>query len=66
MKFEKCYIISWFGPDSTNARRAEIHKRQLDWVKKNDLQPVVFAQNYKEEQYEPGVEYIKLVNSLYI
>jgi hypothetical protein len=59
MKFEKCYIISWFGPDSTNARRAEIHKRQLDWVKKNDLQPVVFAQNYKEEQYEPDVQYIK-------
>ena len=60
MQISNIYIISWFGEDPTLIdRRRKIHQTQLDWCKKHNLHPVVFAQNYAESDYVDGVTYIK-------
>ena len=53
------YIISWFGDGPLVEKRKKMHRNQLTWCFENDLQPVVFAQNYKDEDYIEGVTYIK-------
>jgi hypothetical protein len=53
------YIISWFGDGPTIEKRMKFHDNQLAWCFQNGLEPVVFAQNYKEEYYRPNVTYIK-------
>lgn len=58
-KFEKMYIISWFGNNEHSEKRYEIHQRQLEWCFSSSLQPVVLAQNYRDDQYTNNVEYIK-------
>jgi hypothetical protein len=59
MNFNKVYIISWFGEGPMVEKRMKMHDNQLQWCLENDLKPVVFAQNYKEEYYRPNVTYIK-------
>jgi len=59
IKFNKMYIISWFGDGPSIEKRIKFHDNQLKWCHENDLEPVVFAQNYKEEYYRPNVTYIK-------
>jgi hypothetical protein len=59
MKLENMYIISWFGSDPVLAdRRRDMHRAQLQWSRQHGLQPVVFAQQYRPEDYEDGVTYI--------
>jgi len=59
MKFNKIYIISWFGNGNNLEKRIRYHDNQLDWCHKNKLEPVIFAQNYKDEYYRSNVTYIK-------
>lgn len=59
MKFNKIYIISWFGNNDIENKRVQYHLNQISWCKKQGLEPVVLAQNYKEEFYLPNVTYIK-------
>jgi hypothetical protein len=59
MNFNKIYIISWFGEGEQVEKRMKFHDNQLNWCFENDIQPVVFAQNYKPEYYRDNVEYIK-------
>ena len=60
MKINNIYIISWFGKDPVLAdKRRDIHQAQLAWCKKHNLNPIVFAQEYKETDYVDGVTYIK-------
>lgn len=59
MKFKNIYIISWFGDNDTVDRRIKFHDNQLAWCFKHNLQPVVLAQNYKQEYYRENVHYIK-------
>jgi len=59
MKFNKIYIISWFGEGANLDKRLQYHDNQLAWCHKNNLEPVVFAQNYKEEYYRENVTYIR-------
>jgi hypothetical protein len=60
MKLNKIYIISYL-PDDPEIRneRLKRHKIQLEYWKKHNTEIVVFAQNYNEEDYQPGITYIK-------
>ncbi len=61
MKLNNIYIISWFGEDGERAeKRRSMHKLQIEWCSKHKLHPVVLAQQYREEDYIEGVEYIKI------
>lgn len=59
MIFNKIYIISWFGNSDLKEKRKASHKRQIEWAINAGLTPVVFAQNYEDDEYLPHVEYIK-------
>lgn len=59
MNLQKMYIISWFGDGPTVEKRIKMHDNQLSWCFKNNLEPIVLAQNYKDEYYRPNVSYIK-------
>lgn len=52
------YIISWFGDDAVQTKRREYHQRQLAWAQQQHLQPVVYAQEYLDTDYQDQVEYI--------
>lgn len=62
-------IISYL-PDNEDLRNArkELHKKQLDWLRAQselghyDIKIIVVAQNYRDEDYLDGVEYVKLPN----
>lgn len=56
MLLNKIYIISWLGKHAE--RRLGFHQRQLTWAATQKLTPIVLAQDYKAEQYQPNVEYI--------
>lgn len=58
MNFKKIYIISWLGrDDAMRAKRLAYHQRQLEWVHKQGLQPVVLAQDYELDELQPNVDY---------
>lgn len=62
MKLDTIYIISWFGErdDPTlRDKRKLYHERQLEWARKNDLNIVVYAQDYDDDEYESDVTYVK-------
>lgn len=47
MKIRKAYIISYISPqwnDAMKEKRIALHRKQIDWVKKQGLTPYVFAQ----------------------
>jgi hypothetical protein len=59
MKLDHIYIISWFGRDPIRKKfRKEIHTKQLEWCKTNNLKVTVLAQEYDQEDYQPDVEYV--------
>jgi len=58
MKLNNIYIISWFGNDDVRDIRKEYHNRQIDWAFKQNLIPIVLAQDYKDTDYIDGVRYI--------
>jgi len=58
-KFNKMYIISWFGENEHVSKRIQIHDRQLTWAFDNDLVPHVLAQNYEDSYYRDNVVYTK-------
>lgn len=58
MKIDTVYIISWFGKDSVREKRKEIHLRQLKFFKECNMKIVVYAQEYKDDEFQEGVEYI--------
>lgn len=61
MKLKNIYIISWFGNTSDlRAKRLAIHDRQLTWVDKQRLTPVILAQHYDQSEYKPGIEYVRV------
>ena len=51
-------IISWFGTNDRE-KRVNAHARQVNWFKERSYEVIVFAQNYNEDEYIPGVRYIK-------
>ena len=60
MIFNNMYIISWLGNNEEMVtQRMKYHDNQLKWCFENNIQPVVFAQNYKDEYYRENVIYIK-------
>ena len=67
MKLSTIYIISWFGPrDNPTLRdkRKLYHDRQLEWARKQNLDIVVYAQDYDDDEYEDDVTYIKNTGDL--
>jgi len=67
MELNTIYIISWFGPRGENKirhRRVDYHNRQIKWAKDNNLNIVVLAQDYDEDEYADGVTYIKNTGDL--
>jgi len=60
MKLNKIYIISYL-PDDEKLRkeRLERHKKQLEYWRQFDIEIVVFAQNYRDNDYQPNITYIK-------
>jgi hypothetical protein len=58
----KIYIISWFGqrtdPTLRNKRK-ELHLKQIEWCRSHDLEIIVYAQDYDDEDYVDDVTYIK-------
>jgi len=62
MLLNKIYIISWFGSreDATlRSKRKELHLKQIDWCRSHNLDIIVYAQDYDEEDYIDDVTYIK-------
>lgn len=65
MKLNNIYIVSWFGNDPELAKkRRAVHLTQLDWCKKHNLHPVIYAQGYNESDYVDGPTYIKHTGSI--
>lgn len=67
MLLNKIYIISWFGNrDDTDLRtkRKEFHLRQIEWCKSHNLEIIVYAQDYDEDDYVKDVTYIKNTGDL--
>ena len=61
MQLNNIYIISWFGNNpEIRAKRIEIHNRQLAWVEKQKLTPIILAQHYEDNEYQPGLKYIRI------
>ena len=60
MKLKSIYIISYFGSDEKlQARRREIHARQLKWARAQKLEIVVLCQKYLPSDYASDVRYIE-------
>lgn len=59
MNIKRARIISWMGKSSVLEKRLKAHNKQIDWLIERDIKPVVFTQEWKEEWYRSGVEYIK-------
>ena len=60
MLINNIYIISWFGKDpALREKRQQKHKIQLEWCWAHNLHPVVFAQEYADEDFVDNVTYIK-------
>lgn len=53
----KMYVISWFGGERPD-RRAYHHGLQLEWAKQQGFDVHVVAQEYQEQQKQPGVVYL--------
>ena len=65
MIINNIYIISWFGKDlALRETRKQKHKAQLEWCWKNNLHPIVFAQEYAEDDFVDNVTYIKNTGSV--
>lgn len=62
MKINKIYYISYLGSLSSEEaiqKRLAMLDKSMAWARENGLEPVVFAQQYKESWYRKGVTYIK-------
>ena len=67
MLINKIYIISWFGKRDDSAlrsKRQELHLKQIKWCQSHDLEIIVYAQDYDEDDYVDGVTYIKNVGDI--
>ena len=62
MKLNKIYIISYLPNDEEKrAKRKELHNRQIEYWKKRipkEVELWVYAQNYRDEDFIEGVNYI--------
>mgnify|MGYP001200605156 FL=1 len=55
------YIISWFGireHKEQRENRKQVHKQQIEWLLDKGHHPVVFHQDYDDDEFLPNVEYI--------
>tara|TARA_B100000424_G_C22902310_1_gene479913 strand:+ start:230 stop:1345 length:1116 start_codon:yes stop_codon:yes gene_type:complete len=57
----KVYIISWFGLRNKKEKREyrkQIHKEQVEWLLEKGHEPIVFYQDYDDDEFLPNVEYL--------
>lgn len=67
MIVNKIYIVSWLGSRdkiTLREKRKDFHSKQIAWAQAHNLEIIVYAQDYNDDEYVDGVTYIKNVGDV--